>query len=199
MASGFEVFSAVDVAADHGGTAKEWKALATHFGLPTTGWTAEQVAELVGSRDQIKAGGQTIAQFLQGVPTEPTADRGVPDSFDTTALVQAAVAPGIQGIATGLGHVQNGLTQVIEQGSDALVSMNQTAWPATLAMAANKGAAAAAQGSNNAIEQEVARAFDTFRLPTRFVTTIAPALPARPVAGAIAGATSAGQGESRHA
>jgi hypothetical protein len=198
MASGFEVFSAVDVAADHGGTAKEWKSLATYFGLPTTGWTAEQVTELVGSRDRIKAGGQTIAQFLQGVPSEPTAEMpGV--EIDTTALVQAAIAPGVLGMTNGLSTIQNGLGSMIEQGADALVGMNRAALPAMLARAAQKGAGAAAQGEADRFNKEVASAFDTFRLPTGFVTTIGPALPAHSVAGAIAGAASAGEGENRHA
>lgn len=197
--AGFKSFGVADMVARYGGTAKEWGLLVDHLQFPRDGFSDEQIAELRRVRKEIKDSGTTVSQFLQGFRPEPTADRGMPDNFDTTALVQAAVAPGIQGIATGLGHVQNGLTQVIEQGSDALVSMNQTAWPATLAMAANKGAAAAAQGSNSVIEQEVANAFAGFQLPTRFVTTIAPALPSGAVVGAIAGATTAGEGENHHA
>jgi len=192
-------FDSVRMSAEYGGKATDWSNLATALGFDPLSLSGGNVAELRRVRKEIKDSGKTISQFLQGFRAEPTADRGMPDNFDTTALVQAAVAPGIQGIAAGLGHVQNGLTQVINQGSDALVSMNQTAWPATLAMAANKGAAAAAQGSNNAIEQEVANAFAGFQLPTRFVTAIAPALPGGAVVGAITGATTAGEGEDRHA
>jgi hypothetical protein len=197
--AGFKSFGVADMVAAHGGKAKEWGQLAVYLGLPSSGWDDKQVAELIRSRDEIKSSGQTIPQFLQGFRANGSSDQAMPDSFDTTALVQAAVDPGIKGIAAGLGYVQNGLTQVINQGSDALVAMNKTAWPATLAMAANKGAAAAAQGSNNAIEQEVANAFAGFQLPTRFVTTIAPALPSGSVAGAITGTTTAGEGEDRHA
>lgn len=196
--AGFKSIEIVDMVARYGGTAKEWGLLAGHLQFPGGDFSEEQIAELRRVRKEIKDSGKTISQFLQGVRSEQGVGH-IPESFDTTALVQAAVAPGLNGIATGLGHVQNGLTQVIDQGSDALVSMNQTAWPATLAMAANKGAAAAAQGTNNAIEQEVANAFAGFRLPTRFVTTIAPALPDSAVVGAIAGATTEGEGAGDHA
>jgi hypothetical protein len=197
--AGFKSFGIADMVARHGGTAKEWGLLVDHLQFPRDGFSDEQIAELRRVRKEIKDSGTTVSQFLQGFRANDNSGRAMPDSFDTTALVQAAVAPGIQGIATGLGHVQNGLTQVINQGSDALVAMNETAWPATLAMAANKGAAAAAQGSNNAIEQEVANAFAGFQLPTRFITTIATALPSGSVAGTITGTTTAGEGEDRHA
>lgn len=196
MANGFNGASAQDLVAKHGGSAADWNAIASHLGFGRGGWSEQQVDQIKALRNEAKASGVSVKQFLQSVPGSCSRGRfeGPADISQEacSALVQEVVAPAVHEVGALLTDLSVGLTQIAEQGSDAAAQMVAGVAPMTLVMAAEKGARGQTSQVGEMLRGGMQDAFASFRTPRGFRTALNAAMPTGPVVGALSAGTDSG-------
>lgn len=194
MANGFNGASAQDLVAKHGGSAADWNAIASHLGFGRGGWSEQQVDQIKALRNEAKASGVTVKQFLQSVPGSRGCFEGPADISQEacSALVQEVVAPAVHEVGALLTDLSVGLTQIAEQGSDAAAQMVAGVAPMTLVMAAEKGARGQTSQVGEMLRGGMQDAFASFRAPRGFRTALNAAMPTGSVVGALSAGTDSG-------